>query len=167
VDVVDETDKILYQTSLEECKTKGLLHRSVAVFFLNLQNEILLQQRSMEDDWLPGKWTASSTGHVKAGENPTRASIRELQEELGILAHPTFLFKELLPEIHWSNQAEYEIAYVFEARSDSKIKMDSEEVEQVKFMSKAACRSFVVGRPEDLTPDAVILLQKYLHGGYV
>ncbi|HYB03612.1 MAG TPA: NUDIX domain-containing protein [Nitrososphaerales archaeon] len=92
VEVVDESDNVLYSASLEKCKLEGLLHRSVAIVLLNSLGEILLQQRSSSDDWLPGKWTVSATGHLKAGEAPSDASARELKEELGVTGKPAFLF---------------------------------------------------------------------------
>jgi hypothetical protein len=45
---------VLYSTSLEECELRGLLHRSVAIILMNSPVEILPQQRSFSDDWLPG-----------------------------------------------------------------------------------------------------------------
>ncbi len=43
VEVVNESDNVLYCTSLEGCKLKGLLHRSVAIVLINFQDEILPQ----------------------------------------------------------------------------------------------------------------------------
>jgi isopentenyldiphosphate isomerase len=54
VDVVSEDDAVLFKASLNECKRLGLLHRTVAVFVLNTNEELLLQQRSFNDDWMPG-----------------------------------------------------------------------------------------------------------------
>ncbi len=162
VEVVNEDDQVLYETTLEECKKKGLLHRAVAVFLRNSQGQVLLQRRSISDDWLPGKWTVSCTGHVRAGENPSHGSSRELREELGIAASPAFLFKEVLPKITWSGLTEYEVAYAFDVKSDSKIQIDPGEVDQVRFLTPSACLALIQDRPEDLTPDTIILLQNYL-----
>lgn len=162
VDVVDEDDHSLFVTTVEECKNKGLLHRSVAVFLRNSGRKILLQRRGLTDDWLPGKWTISSTGHVRAGENPETAASRELQEELGIAAEPAFILKQLLPKIPWKGKIEYELAFVFDAISDGAVTIDPAEVEEVRFLSLDECTFLIVNRPEDLTPDAVILFRKYL-----
>ena len=113
VDVVDESDEPLYTASLEECRKKGLLHRSIAIFMQNSREEILLQQRSFSDDWLPGKWTVSSTGHVRAGELPSSASVRELKEELGVDGVPIFLSMYKLPKITSFEYTEYEIDLCF------------------------------------------------------
>ncbi len=162
VDLVSKNDEPLFSTTLEECKRKGLLHRSVAIFLKNSRNEILLQQRSFSDDWLPGKWTVSSTGHVKAGELPSSASVRELKEELGIDAAPKFLFKFMLPEIRSSGVTEYEVAYAFEVKSDAEFVLDPKEVAQVRFFSLDDIRKLLQDRAKELTPDAIILLENYL-----
>ncbi|HVB12820.1 MAG TPA: NUDIX domain-containing protein, partial [Nitrososphaerales archaeon] len=93
VDVVDKSDRVLETRTLDECLKLGLLHRAVTVFLRNSKGQMFLQQRSKEDDWLPGMWTASCTGHVKSGEDAEAAAARELDEELGIACSPIFLFK--------------------------------------------------------------------------
>lgn len=162
VEIVNEKGEVLYETTLGECKTKGLLHRSVATFLRNSGKEVLLQRRSFSDDWLPGRWTVSATGHVKAGESPDSASIRELREELGIEGKPSFLFKQLIPSISWAGSIEYEVAYAFEVISDAKPSPDPGEVEEVRFFSPEKCKSLIGTNGGDLTPDAVILLSRYL-----
>ena len=91
IEVISENDQPIYAVSLDECRKKGLLHRSVAIFLQNTNKEILLEQGSLKDEWLPGKLTLSSTVHVRVNELPSPASIRELKEELGIDALPNFL----------------------------------------------------------------------------
>lgn len=160
--MVDENDSPLFMTTLDECKRRGLLHRSVTVFLRDSGRKILLQRRSFTDDWLPGKWTLSSTGHIRADENPRAAASRELQEELGVVADLAFVFKELLPPITWEDKIEYELTFAFEAVSDDSIRMNPAEIEGVRFLSYDECSRLIINRPEDLTPDAIVLLQKYL-----
>ena len=162
VDVVDELDNILYRASLRDCKARGLLHRAVAVFLLNSSGEILLQQRSLSDDWLPGRWTISTTGHVRAGENPSDASVRELKEELGIAGVPTLLFKQLVPKIESLGQIERELTYVYEVRSDLEPKINPIEVAKVRFESVGESRRLISSNKGDFTPDSILILEKYL-----
>jgi isopentenyl-diphosphate Delta-isomerase len=162
VDVVDELDNILYSASLRDCKAMGLLHRAVAIFLINSSGEILLQQRSFSDDWLPGKWTISATGHVRAGENPSDASIRELKEELGITGVPTLLFKQLIPKIESSAQIEYELTYAFRVRSDLEPRINLSEVGAVRFEPVGECRRLILSKRGDFTPDSILILERYL-----
>lgn len=43
-----------------------------------------MQQRSFTKDTNPGKWDISVAGHVSAGQTPLEASVREINEEVGI-----------------------------------------------------------------------------------
>ena len=165
VEVVDDADRFLFVAPLEECKSRGLLHRTVCVFLRNSLGQILLQQRSISDDWLPGKWTVSCSGHVRAGEIPADAADRELREELGMNKRQKFVFKEFLPPITWSNKTEFEVAYAFECVSDAKISINRTEVQQVKFVLPDEINAIAKNNPDDFTPDAIILLQRYLHRG--
>jgi isopentenyl-diphosphate Delta-isomerase len=162
VEVVSEEDEVLYVTSLKSCKEKGLLHRALATFLRNSSGELLLQRRSLTDDWMPGRWAISSTGHLKAGEDPLSGSIRELEEELGIVSRPSFIFRKLLPNIMWSGLVEHELTYAFETISDSEIHFDPGEVAEVKFLTLEQCQAMADEHPDEFTPDAEILLQNYL-----
>lgn len=162
IDVVDEYNRVLYVATLAECKRLGLIHRMVCVFVRNSRGDILLQQRSFSDDWLPGKWTVSCTGHIRSGESPEDASVRELEEELGIAAKPRFLFTELLPKVTWGNSIEHEIAYAFELFSDEEPKADPEEVAKVQYVKLSDYSTHAERLANDFTPDAIMLLQKYL-----
>lgn len=53
--------------------------------------EVLVQKRSEMKDSYPGCYDAAATGHIDAGEDALRAALRELGEELGIVAKPADL----------------------------------------------------------------------------
>jgi len=61
----------------------GDWHKVVQIFVVN-NNKIMLQQRSLAQKSDPGKWCASASGHISAGEESYDAAIKEFQEELGI-----------------------------------------------------------------------------------
>lgn len=161
VDIVNEEDVVLGSRTLGECLRLGLLHREVTVFLRNSKDELLLQQRSKSDDWLPGKWTASCTGHVKLGEDPLAAAERELKEEVGISVKPVFLFKLVVPKIRHLDKIEYEVDIVFEACSDDTPRVDKTEVEKVVFLSPDDCKHFFKEKSEDITLDARLAFQRY------
>ena len=162
VDVVDKSDRVLETRALDECLKLGLLHRAVTVFMRNSKGEIFLQQRSKEDDWLPGVWTASCTGHVKSGEDAGAAATRELNEELGVACSPTFLFKFLVPAIRYLDKTERELDIVFEAASDDTIKLDTKEVEQGMFLTVDQCKQFFKNNSNEITLDAWLAFDKYM-----
>lgn len=77
----DYTDRI---ESRDECHSKGLWHKAVALFIINSKNQVLLQKRSASKKLWPNLWDISAGGHVLAGEFGFQAIIREIKEELGI-----------------------------------------------------------------------------------
>lgn len=91
-DIVDEAGEPTGITvSREEAHEKGILHRTAHVWIVKQSNgktEILLQKRSDEKDSFPGMYDTSSAGHISAGEEPLPSALRELQEELGVIAAP-------------------------------------------------------------------------------
>ncbi len=162
VDVVSESDCVLETRTLGECLRLGLLHRAVTVFVRNSRGEIFLQQRSKSDDWLPGMWTASCTGHVKSGEDPSIAAARELNEELGITCSPRFVLKFIVPSITYVYKIEQEFNIVFDAVSDEAVRIDKNEVEQGMFLALDECKEFFKVRRADITLDARLAFEKYL-----
>ena len=69
----------------------GILHRTAHVWVVRKKEagyDILLQKRSMEKDSFPGLYDTSSAGHIPAGEESLPSALRELAEELGIVAQP-------------------------------------------------------------------------------
>lgn len=85
IDVLDEngifTGKV---ATRREVHAQGLWHRAIIVAILGDDNQILLQQRSLNKEKNPGKWDISVAGHVSAGQSATDAAIREVTEEVGL-----------------------------------------------------------------------------------
>ncbi len=65
----------------------GEFHPAIEAWVINSRSEILIQQRSMQCEILPGVW-ALTTGRMLAGEGTAQGCIRELREELGITVTP-------------------------------------------------------------------------------
>ena len=53
--------------SRDEVHKKGLWHRTVHIWIINSNNDILMQLRSPEKKSNPNKWTTSASGHLSAG----------------------------------------------------------------------------------------------------
>ena len=58
-------------------------HRTVHIWIINSNNEILVQKRNPKKSTYPGLWAISVAGHVKSGETSIEAALRELKEEIG------------------------------------------------------------------------------------
>jgi isopentenyldiphosphate isomerase len=102
--------------------------------------QILLQKRSADKDSFPGKYDTSSAGHISAGHEPLESALRELSEELGIVARENQLTFAGTFDIHFEKEfhgkmfRDNEIAfvYVYDSPVDiEKLVLQSEEVERV------------------------------------
>lgn len=76
----------IYQQAKE--KIKSALSKNKKVNYAdciirNTKGEILLLQRSFQDDFMAGKWCLAG-GKIEEGEEPAVAAIREAQEETGL-----------------------------------------------------------------------------------
>ncbi|HME18517.1 MAG TPA: NUDIX domain-containing protein, partial [Nitrososphaerales archaeon] len=105
--------------TLERCLRDGLRHRAVAVLVSRSDGKVLIQVRSKNDHWQPGRWTLSCTGHVGAGESYGHAATRELAEELGLKSPVIPVGKLFLPEVRSRGSIESEVVSLFATKSDA------------------------------------------------
>ena len=90
-DVVDQDDRVLFQSPRSVVHANHWLHRAVHIFVFNSKGELLIHRRSATKDEAPLKCTSSASGHLSAGEDYATAAVRELEEELGLRANVEFL----------------------------------------------------------------------------
>jgi 8-oxo-dGTP pyrophosphatase MutT (NUDIX family) len=94
VDVVDEADHVLGQTTRAQMRRDNVLHRVVAILCLDSTGRIYVHRRTPTKDLFPSLYDMFVAGTVGAGETYADAARRELAEELGIVgAAPELLFK--------------------------------------------------------------------------
>lgn len=143
INVLDEngikTGEVL---SRDEVHKKGLWHNASGVLIINSKHEILLQLRSRQKEKNGGLWDLSASGHIPSSETPEESLIREMEEEIGLNVAKNEL--KLLgiykrQELHNNGEFienEYDYIYILEKDIDtSAIKLQEEEVEQIKFVS--------------------------------
>jgi isopentenyldiphosphate isomerase len=82
-DVVDEHDQVIGQARRADVHAQKLRHRAVHILCVDPAGRVFLQRRSMLKDSAPGRWCASCSGHLDAGEDYDAAALRELGEEIG------------------------------------------------------------------------------------
>ena len=85
LDVLDDNGlKTGITKDKDEIYKTGEWFRSVHIWIVNDNNELLLQKRSPYKTTFPNLWAVSVSGHVMAGETSIQAVIREIKEELDI-----------------------------------------------------------------------------------
>lgn len=92
VDVVDEQNRVVGVVPRGELRARNLLHRCTYVLVLNPRGELYVHRRTETKDVYPGFFDVCAGGVNAAGESYEGCAARELGEELGVTAEPTFRF---------------------------------------------------------------------------
>ena len=88
VDEVDLNDTVLRVVTREEMRAERLMHRAVFIAVVDSAGRLLIHRRSESKDLWPGWWDIAVGGVVGAGESYDAAAIREVREEIGVVAQP-------------------------------------------------------------------------------
>jgi len=129
--VVDEHDLIITHRPRHEIHALSLRHRAAHILVFNGSGQLLLQKRSQKKDLNKGLWDSSAAGHVDQGENYTDCAPRELQEELGISAALTALFKLApCPELGM------EFIQVYECVNDGPFTFAVDEIDELRWLHR-------------------------------
>ena len=84
LDIYDGERKMLgYTKRRGEPLNDGEFIVAVGIWIVDGNGKLLITKRSMQKRYAPGKWE-NTGGHLKHGEEPVAAVIRELYEETGI-----------------------------------------------------------------------------------
>lgn len=156
MEYVDIFDKNNNPTGVVKEKTQahadGDFHRTVHVWIMNDDKELLLQKRSPTKKSHPNCWDISGAGHVRAGEDVIEGAIRELKEELGIVVS-----KEELQYIatvkSTKNPKNMEFQYVYFLKCNKKVDeyiFEDNEVSEVKYVYYEKLEQMVKDRVKDL-----------------
>lgn len=119
---------------------KGLWHKSVHVWLINSNNEILLQYRCAEKKLYPNTWDCSFAGHISTGESSIQAVQREGKEEIGIdvdLDNLTFILTNR-EKLKYESINSNEFVDIFILKQDfnlDEISFQKEEVSDAKYVS--------------------------------
>lgn len=158
LDVLDEEGN---QTGNVETKAeiykKGLWHRSVHIWIINDNKELLVQKRNPNKKTFPNLWAISSAGHVVAGETSIESGLRELKEELDIDAKKEdleylFTIKRVQPH-HNSYIRVFDDVYLLRRNIDvDKTKLQVEELTDIKYVYYEYLETMLKEKDENYVP---------------
>ena len=114
----------------------GEYHPAMEAWIKNSRGEILIHQRSVECEILPGAW-GLTTGRMIAGESTQQGCIREIREELGLCVTPSQIqFLKRIPrgELLW------DIYLVQDDTPSERLQLQAAEVAQAKWVSPRTFR---------------------------
>jgi len=161
LDIVDETGEPTGRTvERAEAHAVGTLHRTSHVWVARRREgrvELLLQLRSRRKESFPSCYDVSSAGHIPAGDGFVESALRELREELGIVAASDELVPCGLRRIRRRNTfggmpfIDNQVSSVYLLWRDvdePAIRFQSSELDGVCWKDMAGCRAMAAcGRP--------------------
>jgi 8-oxo-dGTP pyrophosphatase MutT (NUDIX family) len=92
VEVVADDGTVLDVVPRRVMRERRLLHRCTYVLVLNPVGELYVHRRTTTKDVYPGSYDVSAGGVCAVGESFDDGAAREVLEELGVGARPTFRF---------------------------------------------------------------------------
>ena len=149
--LVDENDNPIGTMEKMEAHRKGLLHRAFSVILFNSSGEVLLQKRSSKKYHSGGLWTNTCCSHPLPDESVKDASRRRLMQEMGIDLQPEFAFKFIYKTDLDNNLIEHECDHVFVGSFNGTPVINTDEVDEWKFMSLPALRTDMKRSPQVYT----------------
>lgn len=176
-DVVDANGVPTGETvGREEAHAKGIRHRTAHVWLWRKKDgraEILLQKRAENRDY-PGCYDISAAGHLHAGESALACALRELEEELGVIADAddlcfcgrrTFCFRGKGKDGRPFIDNQVSDVYLFRSERDAAdFLLDPSETERVIWVEFEDCRQKVSDNAflHCIYPEELEILEKFL-----
>lgn len=170
LDVINKDGKVIGTKERKQIYADGDLHKTVHVWVINSDKEILMQKRSAKKDTYPNLWSISVAGHVRAGEDSIKAALRELKEELGIKKSAKeleYLFSiartEDIDDMHINT---IDDVYLIEEDVDvENTKLQFSELTDIKFVYYEYLEQIFKNKDDKYVPraDEHDMLFKYLH----
>ena len=161
--LVNELDEPIGLMPKLEAHQKAVLHRAFSVFVLNDQNEIMLQQRAHHKYHSPLLWTNTCCSHQRNGETNIEAGSRRLFEEMGFQTDLKELFHFVYKAPFDNGLTEHELDHVMIGYYNGSPNINSEEVEDWKWMKIEDVKTDMVVNAAIYTVWFKIIFDEFYH----
>ncbi len=138
----DKGEKTGEKLSKCEVHDKELWHLAANLWVITPDHKILLQKRSKHKKAFPGYWSQAASGHISADETSIKGMIRETKEEIGLELKPfdlehlfSFSKKDVFNGRKVMHRGRFDVYLACKIIDIDKIKIQPEEVEEVKFVT--------------------------------
>ena len=154
VDIVNEDNEVIAQSSREQMRAQRLRHRATYIVVHDGMGKILVQRRTETKDFLPGMLDATAGGVVQADEQMLESARREAEEELGIAGvpfakHGQFYFEDQNCRV-WGG--------LFSCVSHGPFALQEEEISEVCWLTPEE----ITARCDEFTPDSLKALALWM-----
>ena len=161
--LVNEKDEQIGLMRKLEAHEKAVLHRAFSVFVLNDKMEIMLQQRAQQKYHSPLLWTNTCCSHQREGETNIQAGTRRLFEEMGFVTELKELFHFIYKAPFDNGLTEHELDHVMIGYYNGEPKINSDEVENWKWMTIEDVKSDMHLYPDLYTVWFKIIFDEFYH----
>lgn len=161
--LVNELDQQIGLMPKLEAHEKAILHRAFSVFILNEKNEIMLQQRAGQKYHSPLLWTNTCCSHQRNGETNIQAGSRRLYEEMGFKTELKELFSFIYKAPFDNGLTEHELDHVMIGYYNDEPIINTEEVEDWKWMKIEDVQKDMLLNPEIYTVWFKIIFDEFYH----
>ena len=159
--LVDKNDNTIGAMEKMEAHEKGILHRAFSVFVLNNKNELLIQRRAENKYHSAGLWTNTCCSHQRKGESSIQAGQRRLFEEMGFRTSLQKLFSFIYKASFDNGLIEHEFDHVLLGFSNDEPKINSNEVDDYKWVSLELLNEDLALTPEKYTAWFLIIFDRF------
>lgn len=159
--LVNEQDEQIGLMPKMEAHEKAILHRAFSVFVFNDNNELLLQQRAKGKYHSPGLWTNTCCSHQREGETNIEAGKRRLMEEMGFVTELTETISFIYKAPFDNGLTEHEFDHIMIGHYSGEPKINTEEVENWKWMTLEAVKADMALNPDTYTAWFKIIFEKF------
>lgn len=123
----------------DEVFTQGLLHGAAHVWIWHRNDdgiEVLLQKRAAAKRTWPNCYDVSAAGHIRLGEAPLTAALREAKEEIGLTVDVQSLqlitvYLAYMTTAEGAIENEFNWVYLLEAPGDTAFSLQEAEVDSL------------------------------------
>jgi isopentenyl-diphosphate delta-isomerase len=161
--LVNENDEQIGLMPKLEAHEKAVLHRAFSVFVLNDKKEVMLQQRAHQKYHSPLLWTNTCCSHQRNGETNIQAGTRRLREEMGFETELKELFHFIYKAPFDNGLTEHELDHVMIGYYDGEPLINTEEVEDWKWISIESIKMDMNEQPELYTVWFKIIFDEFYH----
>jgi len=159
--LVNKNDKKIGLMPKMEAHKKGALHRAFSVFIFNNKNELMIQKRNINKYHSPGLWTNTCCSHQKDGESNITAGKRRLLEEMGFCVELNEIGSFIYNVGVDNGLIEHELDYILVGKYNGNVKINSDEVDNWKWMSLDNIKDDIRIRSKNYTEWFKIIMDNY------
>jgi len=159
--LVNKNDKKIGLMPKMEAHKKGALHRAFSVFIFNNKNELMIQKRNINKYHSPGLWTNTCCSHQKDGESNISAGKRRLLEEMGFCVELNEVGSFIYNVGVDNGLIEHELDYILVGKYNGNVKINSDEVDNWKWMSLDNIKDDIRIRSKNYTEWFKIIMDNY------